>query len=146
MSATVRRAGPTDQEALLPVIARFCEIDGHPFDEALVAGALAPLLDADDAGVVLVIEDAGVIAGYGVLTWGWSLESGGREALVDELYVDQRDCGHGSRLLVALMEAAREHGARAIFLETEAPNERVRRFYARHGFLVEPSTWMSIGL
>jgi hypothetical protein len=30
-----------------------------------------------------------------------------------------------------------------MFLKTESHNERVRGFYARHGFAVDPSVWMS---
>jgi ribosomal protein S18 acetylase RimI-like enzyme len=33
-----------------------------------------------------------------------------------------------------------------MFLETEAHNERVRGFYARHGFAAEDSVWMSRAL
>ena len=30
-----------------------------------------------------------------------------------------------------------------MFLETEAPNERARRFYQRHDFTTEDSIWLS---
>ena len=121
----------------------FCEVDRHPLELDRVSRALEPLLRNDEHGVVHVLELDGALRGYGVLTWGWSLESGGLEALVDELYVDVQGQGLGSTLLTSLLDAARAHGARAAFLETEAHNERVRRFYARHGFSEEPSTWMT---
>jgi hypothetical protein len=51
-------------------------------------------------------------------------------------YVRHRDQGAGSRLLAVALEGARAAGATRIFLETEAPNDAVRRFYRRHGFVV----------
>jgi ribosomal protein S18 acetylase RimI-like enzyme len=37
----------------------------------------------------------------------------------------------------------RRRGLARIFLETEAPNERVRSLYERHGFVSDDSVWMS---
>jgi GNAT superfamily N-acetyltransferase len=138
----VRRATAGDLPALLPLVAAFCAVDGHPYEEALVRGAVLPLLADDGPGLVLVLEQRSGLTGYAVLTWSWSLESGGRDCILDELYVEQRDRGLGALLLAAAMDHAAEHGARVCFLETEAPNARVRRFYARHGFAVEDSVWM----
>jgi GNAT superfamily N-acetyltransferase len=127
----------------MPVIRSFYEIDRHVFDESLVRTALAPLLVDDMFGQVWVIDDGDSLGGYVVVTWGYSLESGGRECLVDEIYVERRSQGTGARLLETAMDAARKAGVRAVFLETEAHNERVRSFYARCGFEVDDSVWMS---
>ncbi|WP_432968689.1 GNAT family N-acetyltransferase [Dactylosporangium sp. CA-233914] len=167
----VYRARPSDLAAILPLVREFCAVDGHEYDEARVARALAPLLAGDVHGQVWLVgvpgvadvgaaagpavsgAEAGVgvaargavgvaVCGYAVLTWGWSLESGGREALLDEIYVRERGRGAGSLLLQQVIAAAGRAGAFMIFLETEAHNERVRGFYARHGFAVENSVWM----
>ena len=57
--------------------------------------ALTPLLEHDEFGAV---DDD---QGYVVITWGYSLESGGREALVDEIIcvneggvLARRSCRH----------------------------------------------------
>jgi GNAT superfamily N-acetyltransferase len=142
----VRRAEPGDLAALLPLNGAFCAIDGHPYDEAVVRRALAPLLADDTLGQVWVVQRDGALLGYAVMTWGYSLESGGRESLLDELYVTDRGHGLGGLLLEACLAGAARAGATRTFLETEAPNTRVRRFYARHGFVEEPSTWMSRAL
>lgn len=138
-----RRAVTDDADGLLVLIERFCLADHHPFDARRVIAALGPLLESDEHGAVLVLDREGVLTGYGVVTWGWSLESGGREALIDELYVDERGAGHGSELLRALLARAQAHSATSVFLETESHNSRVRRFYARHGFAEEDSVWMA---
>jgi GNAT superfamily N-acetyltransferase len=137
----VYRGGPDDLDALLPLVREFCAADRHEFDADRVTRALRPLLESDAHGQVWLLGDGP--AGYAVVTWGWSLESGGREALLDEIYVRERGGGRGGALLDRVVEAAAAAGAAAMFLETEAHNERVRTFYARHGFEAEQSIWMS---
>lgn len=140
----LRRAGPGDLATLLPLIAEFYEIDRHAFDESVVRAALSPLLTDDTAGQVWLITTGSVdVVGYAVLTWGYSLESGGREGLLDELFVRQRNAGSGGAALEALADRARRAGCRVLFLETESHNARVRGFYRRHGFLEQDSVWMS---
>ncbi|WP_433270308.1 GNAT family N-acetyltransferase [Actinosynnema sp. CS-041913] len=116
----------------------FYAVDGHDYDEARVTAALGPLLADDRHGQVWLFD-----TGYAVVTWGYSLESGGRDALLDEFFVRNRGGGVGGRVLDALVTACREAGAMKMFLETEAPNDAARRFYRRHGFEEEASTWMS---
>jgi GNAT superfamily N-acetyltransferase len=141
-ASKVRRAGPEDVAALLPLVAEFCAVDEHDYDEQVVLAGLVPLLEGGGAGQVWVVEGDDGLAGYGVMTWGWSLESGGRDALLDELYVRDRGRGAGTTLLDAILGAARAGGASRMFLETEEANTAARRFYARAGFDVEGSVWM----
>lgn len=131
---------------LLPLIEAFCRADGHPYDERRVLAALQPLLVDAALGRVLLAERAGQAAGYAVLTWGWSLESGGREALLDEIFVAEPGLGTGSALLAAIVREARDAAARVLFLETESGNARARAFYAGHGFAAEDSLWMRLQL
>jgi GNAT superfamily N-acetyltransferase len=142
---SIRRAKPTDRDLLIALIREFCEIDQHPFELDRIQRAIEPLLVDDAHGQIwLVMSDPPADPdGYGVITWGYSLESGGREALVDELYVRHRGAGVGTAALPAMIDAARAGGASRVFLETEAHNTRVRAFYARLGFRTEESVWMS---
>lgn len=137
----MRIAGSDDIELLLPLVAEFCAIDQHPFDERFVRRALGPLLESDDLGIVWLIDEPP--QGYAVLTWSYSLESGGRDALLDEIYLRQRGCGIGSRALRVILDELGERGLTRIFLETEEHNHRARRFYCRNGFVQERSVWMS---
>jgi GNAT superfamily N-acetyltransferase len=142
----IRRATAADRDQLIPLIREFYAVDRHPFDLDRVASALEPLLADDACGQVWLIEEdpaAAGPAGYGLLTWGYSLESGGRDVLVDELYVRERGHGTGAGALAQMLEQAAEAGARRAFLETESHNARVRAFYARLGFEVDDSVWMS---
>lgn len=159
MSAPLlRRARPDDIEALLGLVAGYCAADGHGFDAERVRAALGPLLVDDTHGQVWVhladtpddtsadagaATGAGVLDGYVVVTWSWSLESGGAECLIDELFVHHRRRGHGRALVEQAITAARERGCRVAFLETEAHNEDARTFYAALGFDREASVWLS---
>lgn len=138
----VRVAAQPDAAEILRLARGYAAADGHDFDEAHIAGALHPLLTSDAQGVVLVADDGARLHGYAVLTWGYGLESGGMEALLDEIYVQTQGQGIGAELLAAVIERARSHGARTIFLETEAHNAAARAFYLDHDFAVEDSVWM----
>ena len=100
------------------------------------------LLGSDAHGVVLVVDVEGTVIGYAVLTWGWSIECGGRESLLDEMYIDQPGHGYGSALLEAVVISAQEHGAARVFLETEAGNDAARDFWLARGFEIEDSVWL----
>lgn len=134
----IRRAERDDLPLLLPLVREFYELDGHTYDEAVVWTALAPLLIDDTFGQVWLFD-----TGYAVVTWGYSLESGGRDALLDEFFVRDRGKGVGGVVLDEILRACRDFGARVVFLETEADNEAARRFYGRHGFVPEDSIWLS---
>lgn len=139
---SVRRAVPGDLERLLRLHAAFCAADGHDYSLDAARRAFVPLLESDDIGMVWV-ADTPEGDGYLVVTWGWSIESGGRDALLDEVYADPRDAGIGSALVEATLESLSERRVSRVFLETEGDNEAARRLYARFGFAVEPSVWMS---
>ena len=138
-----------DLPDLLSMIEEFYEIDRHPFYRDRVLAGLKPLLSDDTHGQVWVILDCDTTdtaGGYAVVTWSWSLESGGRDCILDELYVRERGRGVGAAALAEVLAAAAQAGAKAMFLETEAHNSRVRRFYSRAGFVPEDSVWMSRAL
>ena len=145
---TTRRAGPADVEHLVALIKEFYAIDRHSYADERVKAGLVPLLEDDRFGQVWLIHaaDEDEADGYAVVTWSWSLESGGRDCLLDELYLRTRGTGLGGAALAEITAAAADAGARAMFLETEAHNERVRAFYRRNGFVTEQSVWMSRSL
>jgi len=151
---TLQRATPADLHALLKLIAEFYQVDGHSFDERRIQGALVPLLEHDLFGKVYLIggqeglppASVGDPAGYVVVTWGYSLESGGREALIDEIFVRERGIGNGGKALQRLLHQLHTEGIKVVFLETERANDRARKFYQRFGFKADNSIWMSQSL
>jgi GNAT superfamily N-acetyltransferase len=136
----IRRAGPGDLDVLVELHRSFCESDGHPFSTERARAAFGPLLADDDHGVVYMVDGP---PAYAVLTWGWSIEAGGPEAVLDEVYVSTPGTGVGSALIDHIVADGARRGVARIFLETEAHNEQARRLYARHGFAADDSVWMS---
>lgn len=139
---SVRRAHVRDLEALMRLGERYCAADDAVWVPDRARRGFTGLLAADTHGVVLVCEDQGAVVGYAVLTWGWSIECGGRESLLDEMYIDQPGRGLGSELLEAVADAAQRHGAARVFLETEASNDAARSFWLKRGFEIEDSVWL----
>ncbi|MEE4279337.1 MAG: GNAT family N-acetyltransferase [Halieaceae bacterium] len=135
------RATPGDLDWLLQLIEEFCRIDQHEYDPHRLRSSLPALLESDEYGVVWKMPAP--TEAYAVVTWGYSLESGGREALIDELYVRARGKGNGRRFLEHILDDCRQRGFVRIFLETESHNTRVRAFYGRAGFAEDDSIWMS---
>jgi GNAT superfamily N-acetyltransferase len=136
----IRRAEPGDLDVLIELHRGFCDTDDHPFDAQRARAAFIPLLADDSRGVVWIMDPA---EGYAVLTWGWSIEAGGLEAVLDEIFVTRRGEGRGTTLLDHVVTDGEQRGLSRIFLETESHNRRGRALYERCGFVAEPSVWMT---
>lgn len=143
MPTTLRRAVPDDLDALVDLAAEYCDADGHAFHEERVRAGFGPLLHHDRLGIVWIAEVDDVADGYVVVTWGWSIEIGGPDVVLDELYVRTRGRGTGTELLRQVESECRARDVKRIFLETERPNEAARRLYAREGYTADTSIWMS---
>lgn len=120
--------------------AEYCQADGHVFDPERVEAGFEPLLAGDSVGATWMIDETD---GYVVVTWGWSVEIGGLEVVLDEIYVRTSGAGKGSVALEVIEQDCRQRGVKRIFLETELPNQRARQLYARHGYTEDDSIWMS---
>lgn len=129
-------AKPEDLDRLLPLVAAFQAGEGIEQSAEKLTAALAPLLEGNPLGVVYLIGPARAPLGYIVVTFGWSLELGGMEAFVDELFIRPavRSRGIASEVLATLPRALGEAGVRALHLEVDRTNEAAQRLYARARF------------
>lgn len=143
MGIVVRPGVPADLDVLVELAAEYCAADGHEFDEPTVRAGFRPLLDDNRHGIVLVAEVDGGLDGYGVVTWGWSIEVGGLDVVLDELYARTKGHGVGTTLVRHLEAECRARGVKRIFLETELRNGAARRLYEREGYEADTSVWMS---
>lgn len=143
--ATIRRALPADAPAILALLDAYSREVETNLDEDHLAAAMMPLIEQPELGDLLVADQNGSLVGYVVITWGWGIESGGAEALVDEMFVTSefRNQGVGTLLMTAAIERAREKEVKVVFLETESNNPESRVLYDRLGFELESSIWMS---
>jgi ribosomal protein S18 acetylase RimI-like enzyme len=145
LMAAIRPAIPSDLEAVLALHRDFFAEDGYAFRERESRGNLALLLVDPTLGRVLVIEEDGAAVGYLVLTFGFSLELGGRDGLVDEVYVSpaHRGRGLGTKALAAAEAECRELGIQALHLVVERTKKSTQALYRRVGFVAYDRDIMS---
>ena len=136
MEPTFRLADRSDVDVLLALRRAFCLHENMAFDEGTARVALENLLADGSLGRVWLLHLGAAAAGYVVLTLGYSLEFGGRDAFVDELYVEEphRGKGLGSLALRLAEDTCRALGVRALHLEVDRDNGRARAVYEKAGF------------
>lgn len=129
-------AKPDDLERLLPLVAAFHAEQGIESSEDFLRSALLPLLSGSPHGAAYLIGPARAPIGYLVISFGWSIEFGGLDGILDELYLRPKVRGRGiaAEVLHALPRALAGGGLRALHLEVDRDNERAQRLYARAGF------------
>src|SRR3989338_432197 len=84
---TFRRMRRQDIPAVLRFVRAYSRHDRRPFSARTAGAAVRALLTHPRQGRLWLICDRGRPIGYVVLTFGFSLEYGGREAIVEELYL-----------------------------------------------------------
>ena len=129
-------AGPADEELVLSLMREFYEIEHLDFAEEPARAALRQILESHQHGVVALMLAGEEVAGYLVLTFGFSLEFHGRDALMDELYVRKAHRGHGAGTLALAFveELCRAEGIHALRLEVDRANPDAQRLYHRAGY------------
>ena len=136
MSTALHLAKPEDLERLLALVAAFHSEEGLPGTEEARREALSPLLEGIPHGAIYLLGPARAPIGYVVVTFGWSVEFGGLDAFIDEIYVRPAVRGRGiaTDVMIALPRALAGAGVRAVHLEVDRTNETAQRLYARAGF------------
>lgn len=137
MTQPVRIAGPPDRPALVKMMEEFYAEVGTAFDARRTAAVFDEILCDDTIGRVWILERDGTAAGYAVLTVGFSLEYGGRDAFVDDLFVraGHRGRGLGRAAIEAVFEDCRRRRVRALHLEVARDNVAAKALYGRFGFV-----------
>lgn len=133
-----RPAKMEDEEPLLRMMRNLAEQEpgAYYFDEPVVRQALRKFLMVADLGQAWIFFDGEIPVGYIVLTLGYSFEYKGRDAFIDELYVqpEYRRQGIGKRAMQFVEERARELGVNALHLEVDQGNEPAAELYRRTGY------------
>ncbi|MDO6480680.1 GNAT family N-acetyltransferase [Shimia thalassica] len=136
MSAALHLARAEHIEKLLPLVAAFHAEEGISQEDATRRAALMPLLEGSPLGAVYLIGPTRAPIGYIVVTFGWSIEFGGMDSFVDELFIRPAVRGRGiaTEVLIALPKALSEAGVRAVHLEVDRDNDVGHRLYTKTGF------------
>ncbi len=106
------------------------------FNKDIIRAGLEQIVQDDSLGRVWLIYWKDEAIGYMVLTFGYSLEFHGRDALVDELYIreEYRRCGIGTKALQFVEEICCSLGIEALHLVVERKNTQAQSFYRQLGF------------
>jgi diamine N-acetyltransferase len=136
-SFTWRMAVPGDIEILIELIRGLQKDDpwSVPFREEEVRASVHELLVNSAVGQAFLMYRGELCIGYLVLSFDFSLEYGGKNAWIDELFVrpEFRGRGIGSRALDFAQQTARELGAKVLHLEVNRGNPAIE-LYRRNGF------------
>lgn len=137
MEIVFRGATRTDLDSLLPLVQAYYEFDHLPFDEQVARTALKNFVEDSIFGHVWLISVGDELVGYLVLTLGYSIEYGGRDAFIDEVYIRESHRGHGiGRQALAFAETqCRALDVRALHLEVERDNTSAHALYRKVGFV-----------
>lgn len=140
-------ATPEDLPRLLPLVAAFHQEMGFGTDAAHQENAVTPLLEGSPYGAIWLIGPRKAPVGYIAVTFGWSIEFGGLDGIVDELFIRPtvRGRGMGSEALNGLSLALRDNGVRALHLEVKRDDISTQRFYTRAKF-ASRETYMFMSL
>jgi ribosomal protein S18 acetylase RimI-like enzyme len=128
-------AGEADADLLLEMVRAFHQEEGRVFGTA-GAAAVAAIAGGEPLARAWIARRGDHVLGYVVITLGYSIEYGGRDGFIDDLYVvpGEREQGVGRALLRFAVARAMELGIGTLHLEVEAGNETAHRLYRSAGF------------
>ncbi|MBA2732752.1 MAG: GNAT family N-acetyltransferase [Acidobacteria bacterium] len=126
----------SDADLLIELMREFYEVEHLPYDEQVARRALRHILSNSIYGVVYIINLDEEVVGYVVLTFGFSLEFHGRDALVDELYIREayRSRGMGRSALSLIEDVCLREDIKAVHLEVDRANAIAQALYRKAGY------------
>lgn len=137
MKITFRVVTRADLDVLLPLVQAYYEFDHLSFDERVARTALENFVADPTFGRVWLIMVDGEVVGYLILTLGYSIEYGGCDAFIDEVYIraEHRGRGIGQQVIAFAETQCRAFGVRALHLEVERDNTHAHALYRKVGFV-----------
>ncbi len=130
------QATNSDIPQVLAFMKAFYAIDDYVFEEAAAQINVQKFINDEHLGRLWLLKLEDEPIGYLALTFGFSFEYGGRDAFIDELYLDKayRGKGHGTAILKQLEAEAAKLDVRAVHLEVESHNEAGKELYKKSGY------------
>src|SRR5690606_27489079 len=107
-----------------------------PFDEDIIKSLYLGFINNESSGRFWLIEADEKIVGYMVLAFGFSFEYLGRDAFIDEFYIEGkfRGQGIGQKALDFAFEEAKALNIKVLHLELERHNMTGQHLYLKNGF------------
>jgi ribosomal protein S18 acetylase RimI-like enzyme len=145
---TLRSAGVNDTAALIELMRAAHAEAGFELNQSIAADAFAKLLRDESRGRAWLAFQGSEAAGYIVLIFKLSLESGGVDAFIEDLFVRPatRRTGLGNALLSTVIAACRHQQVSAVHVEVGADNDSARSLYEKHGLKDRGRLLLTTGL
>lgn len=136
MTQILHLATTEDLDRLDRMVAGYHAFEGIESDTDHRRAALEPLLEGSPHGAIWLIGPKMAPVGYVAISFGWSIELGGLDGVLDEFWIREavRGRGMGGEALLALQKTLKAAGVVALSLEVAQSNETAARLYQRAGF------------
>jgi PhnO protein len=139
MTTSIRRATPSDKDAILNLIRELFEPPGGfptGFTDERAREGIRYALDNPGSDILLAVEGDTVVGMASVYKDYFSIRDGWRTWLQDLVVTsDHRSSGVGTELLSAAADWARERGCTHLDLASGLGRKDAHRFYEREGML-----------
>ena len=148
MATAFDPARPAEADTLLALMQAFYAEEGLSYDAERAEASLGELLARPALGRAWLVRDHGEVVGYLAVTFGFSLEFGGRFGLLDEIYLrpDARGRGLGAAILDHVAAFALAQDLSAVRLEAERHNTRALGLYDRAGYFLHERELLTLYL
>ena len=140
-----RQANPNDRDALEQMILAYYLFDNQTVEISKIHSSLDIALTENPHVIIWIIEVDKEPAGYFALAIGFTIEAGGKDGFLDELFVKEkyRDRGIGRAAVKFALDICPSMEIRRLSLEVETHNLRAKRLYQDIGFFTHDRILMS---
>ncbi|MCB9638261.1 MAG: GNAT family N-acetyltransferase [Myxococcales bacterium] len=137
MDVSLVRAGKKDAPLLLEMVEAFHALFAIQHTPESRKRAISPCLEEDGPAAIWLIQYQEKCAGYLILAFGYSVEFGGRDAFVDEVFLlpEYRGKGLGRQAILLLEKEAKAFQVVAMHLEVRRDDPQAQALYRRCGFV-----------
>jgi len=135
MANNVRAASPSDVPILVQLMEEFYRESNYPLDRLWASNSFRTLLSDSSRGSVWLLSRDDEAVGYVVLTVRFSMEHGGLDAFIDDLFVraEHRRRGIATAALNALFAECGRRRVLALHVEAGRDNIAANSLYASFG-------------
>lgn len=135
-NVTTQLAAIADLATLLPLVQAYHEFENLSLTDEQRENTIQTLLTNQTFGKIWLIDYQGQTIGYITLCFGYSIEFAGRDAFIDEFFIqsDFRGQGLGKEVLRQIKIAAKIEGIRTLHLEVAKTNLQAQKLYSGYNF------------
>ncbi|WP_039019167.1 GNAT family N-acetyltransferase [Halocynthiibacter namhaensis] len=127
---------PDDRDRMLRMVTQFHAEEKLTTTDAERAAGIDALFSGEVQAAAWLIGPKSSPVGYIIVSFGFCMAIGGREALIDEVWIrpSVRGRGMGSQCLAAVAKELTAMGVRRINLDVSVDNPKAKALYEKMGF------------